>query len=85
MYIRIQLLSQHVHEVAIYFAIDMQLYVVIIMQDGLTPLHKATWNGHKDAIKLLVDSGAAVDAKSNVYLCTTTYMYAYMLFDLFAL
>ena len=31
---------------------------------GITPLHDASQNGHIEIVKLLVENGAAVDAKS---------------------
>ena len=36
------------------------------MQWGNTPLHKAATGGHFEAVKLLLDRGASVDAKNNV-------------------
>jgi len=36
------------------------------MQDGETPLHQAASYGHKDVVALLLDRGAAVDAKTGV-------------------
>ena len=38
-------------------------------------MHKAAYNGHKDVIKILVDSGAAVDAKSKVNFTSDVYSY----------
>ncbi len=35
-------------------------------QDGCTALIYATWNGHLDCTRLLVDAGANKDAKTNV-------------------
>ncbi len=32
--------------------------------DGSTPLHCAAWKGHVDAVRLLLDAGADIDAKS---------------------
>lgn len=32
--------------------------------DGYTPLHRAAYNGHVDCCKLLIASGAAVDART---------------------
>jgi hypothetical protein len=37
-----------------------------VVQRGETPLHEAAWNGHLQAAKLLLTSGAAVDAPTNV-------------------
>ena len=55
----------------------MQLchFAFVIMQIGQTPLHKAAYHGHKDVTKILVDSGAAVDAKSNVNFTSDVYSY----------
>ena len=36
------------------------------LQDGKTALHWAAVKGHKDVAALLLDRGAAVDAKTNV-------------------
>ena len=51
------------------------LFAFVIVQIGQTALHKAAYNGHKDVIKILVDSGAAVDAKSNVNFTSDMYSY----------
>ena len=36
------------------------------IQCGSTPLHRAATGGHFEAVKLLLDRGASVDAKNNV-------------------
>ena len=36
------------------------------IQCGSTPLHRAATGGHLEAVKLLLDRGASVDAKNNV-------------------
>ncbi|PSN58644.1 ankyrin, partial [Corynespora cassiicola Philippines] len=33
-------------------------------QDGWTPLHWAAWGGHETVVRLLIDHGANIDAKS---------------------
>ena len=35
-------------------------------QDGETPLHRASWNGEVDSIKILLDKGANIDHVDNV-------------------
>ena len=39
---------------------------VHVLQAGWTPLHRAAYDGHYEAVKLLIDLGATVDAKDNV-------------------
>jgi len=36
------------------------------LQDGWTPLHWAALNGQKDVAALLLDRGAAIEAKDDV-------------------
>ena len=36
------------------------------IQDGVTSLHLASFNGHKEVIELLLDSGASVDKADEV-------------------
>ena len=36
------------------------------LQDGYTPLHRAAINGHAEVAKLLLERGAALEAKDNV-------------------
>lgn len=38
-------------------------------QDGWTPLHWATRGGHYDAVEMLLDVGANVNAQINVCVC----------------
>ena len=44
------------------------------IQIGFTPLHYASWNGHTDIVKLLIDHGAHIDVPTkvgvNIYLAT---------------
>jgi len=44
------------------------------LQDGVTALHEAARSGYKNLVALLLDRGAAVDAKSDVsgILCVCT-------------
>ena len=37
-----------------------------ITQDGWTPLHLASCGGKPDCVRLLLDRGAAIEAKDNV-------------------
>ena len=41
-------------------------YHMYTMQWGNTPLHRAATGGHLEAVKLLLDRGASVDAKNKV-------------------
>jgi ankyrin repeat protein len=34
-------------------------------EEGLTALHLAAWNGHHEIVKLLLEHGAYVNAKTN--------------------
>ena len=36
------------------------------MQDGRTPLHLASVNGHASVVELLLQHGADIEAKTNV-------------------
>ena len=38
------------------------------MQDGITPLHRASFNGHKEIVELLLTLGASVDLLDTVTL-----------------
>ena len=40
---------------------------MVIMQEGLTSLHLASWKGHKEVVELLLDGGADVDKADLVY------------------
>ena len=39
---------------------------VHVLQDGSTPLHLAVLHGHHEAVKILADGGATVNATNNV-------------------
>ena len=39
---------------------------VHVLQDGLTPLHGAARYGYYEAVKILTDGGATVNATDNV-------------------
>ena len=38
------------------------------MQNGIAPLHKASFKGHKAIVKLLLDNGAMVNQSEEVIL-----------------
>ncbi len=40
-----------------------------LMQDGWTPLHAASLNGHRETVEVLVDHSADVNAREKVYNC----------------
>ena len=42
------------------------VYIVHVLQDGRTPLHRAARYGHNEAVKILTDLGATIDIKNNV-------------------
>ena len=46
--------------------VDPALRWIQLMQDGATPLHRAAYNGKSDAAALLLDRGAAIEAKDKV-------------------
>ena len=37
-----------------------------LIQDGDTPLHQASWKGHKGVVEFLLDNGANIDQKDKV-------------------
>ena len=45
-------------------------------QDGLTALHLASSEGHRDIVQLLLDGGAQLDIEDEVSTEPSTYMYA---------
>ena len=47
---------------------DINIFYVLVFgaQDGDTPLHKASREGHLDVVKELLSKGANVDALNNV-------------------
>ena len=46
------------------------LYELSLYQDGVTPLHAASCNGHVETVRLLLDNAAVVDFPSKVKLLT---------------
>jgi ankyrin repeat protein len=46
------------------FLLDRKANVQAKNSDGCSPLHHATWSGHADVVRLLVNAGADVDAKA---------------------
>ena len=46
----------------------MQVRLIYFMQFGITPLHQASLNGHKEIVELLLTLGASVDLLDTVTL-----------------
>ena len=45
---------------------DGTLLLCVLLQDGWTPLHDAAYNGHQEAIELLVSKNADIQSQDDV-------------------
>ena len=55
-----------------------KLLMGFVLQDELSPLHKASQEGHLDVVKTLLEAGAYInqaDKVSSTHTCTCTYMF----------
>ena len=44
----------------------IDLYCLILLQDGWTPFHAASQEGHDQVVELLLQAGASVDQETEV-------------------
>ena len=51
--------------------------MLFVFQNDCSPLYLASYKGHLDVVKALVEAGANVDQSSKVH-CKYTYMYMYL-------
>lgn len=48
------------------FVGDLKCLAVISRQQGETPLHAGSWNGHADVVRVLLASGANINATNTL-------------------
>ena len=46
------------------------MMMVLVLQDGWSPLIQASYNGHLDVVKTLIEAGANVNQINKVGICT---------------
>ena len=54
----------------------IKVYIIHhILQSGSTPLHMASWKGHKEVVNILLEAGSNRNIQNSV--SSFTYAYAY--------
>ena len=50
----------------VYFLLFASFVHMFVCQDGWTPLHRASYGGHIEVVRLLLDRGAHIQAQAKV-------------------
>ena len=68
---------------AIKIRTTMAIHSIVSFQNGWTPLHKASFNTHPDAVSALLQGGADVNIRSNVSITQWWILYIMYILDLY--